>query len=505
MQKIAAIDTGSNALRLVVANLDETWRVEPVESVRIPVRLGQDVFTNSVLGEATIQQTVDAFTQFRRITDDFGVSRMRAVATSAVREAQNSEILIDRIARVSGINLEVISGEEEARLVHIAVANAMDLDDKRAVLVDIGGGSVEVTITKGGNILSTNSYNLGTVRLLQRLHWDNGALSTRTFSLLLHEYTEASRHRMEKDIGTEKVDMCIATGGNVEEIGKLRQKLFKRDNDRSVTMAELIELIERLSWMDDRERIQKLNLRPDRADVILPAAVVLHLVASIAGVKEIAIPNVGVKNGILLDMSRNMAQELHLPDRNQVWESAVRIGEKYHFDMEHASFVSKLAGQFFDQSRALHLLEEEQRLTLEIGALLHDIGHFINTVDHDQHGYYLLKANHIIGLSEHQQDMVACIVMFHRKGFPYEDKSIPLALSQKDRLTLTKLCALLRLADALDASHIQKINKATLNPQKTCWSLKLEGSSDLTLEKWSVLKRRTLFQEIFGSPLEIEE
>lgn len=505
MQKIAAIDAGSNALRLVVASLDDAWHVEPLETIRTPVRLGQDVFSKNFFQETTIEQAVDAFIQFRRIIDDFGVSRLRAVATSAVREAENSEILIDRIARASGIDLEVIKGEDEARLIHLAVADTLDMGEKRAVLVDIGGGSVEVTVTKGNKIISTNSLNLGTVRLLQRLNGEAGLQSPQRSGLFLREYTESARRRIEQQIGSEKFDLYIGTGGNIEEIGKLRPKLFKGDNDRSVSVGELDKLIDQLDQMSIQERIERLNMRPDRADVILPACLVLRLVAEIAGVEEILIPYVGLKNGLLLEMAQNMAQEKQLPDRDQVWESAMRIGRKYQFDLEHGSQISKLASRLFDQAEKLHHLNGEERLILEIGALLHDIGHFINTVDHDKHGYYLLKANHIIGLSERQQEMVASLVQFHRKGLPYRDETASTTLSQKDRLIVTKICAFLRLADALDVSHTQHVTDVILSQRNSDWSIRIVGPDDLTLEKWSVMKRGVLFQDIFGVSMNVED
>ncbi len=327
----------------------------------------------------------------------------------------------------------------------------------------------------------------------------------RDFGLLLREYTESARRRIEQEVGGEKFEVCVGTGGNVEEIGRLRQKFLMRDNDRFVTVDELDKLIDQLDGMSIQERIQRLNMRPDRADVILPASLVLRLVADIAGVKEILIPYVGLKNGVLLEMARSMAQENQLPNRYQVWESAMRIGRKYQFDLDHASSISKLAGRLFDQAMKIHLLDGEERLILEIGALLHDSGHFINTVDHDKHGYYILKANHIIGLSERQQEMVASLVLFHRKGIPYRDEAISPTLSQKDRLIVTKLCAFLRLADAMDASHTQRVTDATLSQVNSAWHIRLVGKGDLTLEKWSVLKRRTLFQDIFGVSLDVED
>jgi Exopolyphosphatase len=503
MQKIAAIDTGSNAIRLAVADLDDQWQVQPVETLRTPVRLGQDAFTNGVLQENTLQQAVDAFVQFRRIADDFGVSRIKAVATAAVREAQNSAILIDRIARASGIELEVISGEEEARLIYQAVMSVVDLEGKNALLVDIGGGSVEITLTKGTNILSTNSYAMGTVRLLQRLDWDAYSRNPKAFSQLVREYVDTVSRRIRQEIGSEKLDLCIGTGGNVEEIGKLRQRLFKGEDDRSVRVDELEKLIVQFSRMSYQDRIRKLGLRPDRADVILPATAVLRLVTNLAGVDEIMIPNVGLKNGLLLDMAAAMAQEIRLPKQEQVLASTIRLGQKYHFDQDHAAFVARMSLRLFDQLTKVHRLDGEERLVLESAAMLHDVGHYISTIDHDKHGQYILQANHLIGLSERQQEMVAAVVRYHRKGTPFLDGQIESALTQKDRRVVLMLTAILRLADSMDVSHNQRIADAQLNERSSGWVLKLMGKGDLSLEKWSVGKRSSLFQDVFGIPLEI--
>ena len=347
MLKISAIDVGSNAMRMVVGEVDESWRVNTIENIRLPVRLGQDVFSKGYLEEKTIQQTEEAFLRFKHVAESFNVHRMRAVATSAAREAANGDLLIDRVLRTSGIEIEIISGDEEARLIHSAVAHTLDLKDKRTLLIDIGGGSVEVTISTGRNIISTDSYNLGTVRLLEKL--DTKDKSKHPFGKLVREYAEAARYRIERDLGDEKIQICAGTGGNVEEIGRLRQKLFKAESAHFVTLEELEQLIERLDKMSYEERIHKLKLRPDRADVILPASIVLHLIASEAGVKQIAIPNVGLKDGILLDIAEELSKSLRPQRREQVWESALHMGRKYQFDEKHACLTAKLAARLFEQ------------------------------------------------------------------------------------------------------------------------------------------------------------
>lgn len=502
MLKISAIDVGSNAMRMAVGEVDDHWRVHVIENVRLPVRLGGDVFGQGVLQNETIQQAEEAFLRFKHLAETHGVQRLRAVATSAAREAVNGDLLMDRIRRTSGVELEIISGEEEARLIHQAVVHALRLKNKRTLLIDIGGGSVEVTVSNGQSIISTESYNMGTVRLLEKL--DDGKKPKHTFGKLVREYAEAARYRIERDLGDEKIQVCAGTGGNVEEIGRLRQKLFKGDSDRLITMSELEKLIERLSGMSVSERMRKLRLRPDRADVILPASIVLHMVAREAGVKQIAIPNVGLKDGILLDLAEDLSKGVRASRRDQAWESALHLGSKYRFDERHARLTAWLAYRIFEQTRPLHDLSNDDLLPLEIGSLLHDIGHFINSVDHDKHAFYLLSATRLIGLSQREQNIAANLVRYHRKRTPTTEDENFKALPPRDRSVVLKLCALLRLADSLDVSHTANVSDVTLRETKSGWRMRILGKDELLLENWSIAKRKSLFQEVFGVKLELE-
>jgi exopolyphosphatase/guanosine-5'-triphosphate,3'-diphosphate pyrophosphatase len=501
MVNISAIDVGSNAMRMVVGEVNETWQVRPVENIRLPVRLGQDVFDKGVLEEKTIQQTEEVFLRFKQMAENYNVHQLRAVATSAAREAANSDLLVDRVFQTSGIEIKIISGEEEARLIHAAVAHVLNLKDKRTLLIDIGGGSVEVTLSTGRNIISTDSYNMGTVRLLKKL---NGSKSKHPLGNLVREYVEAARYRIEQDLGDEKIQICAGTGGNVEEIGRLRQKLLKAESDRFITLEELEKLIERFERMTYEERMHKLKLRADRADVILPASIVLHLIAREAGVKQIMIPNVGLKDGILLDIAEDLSKSLRPRRREQAWESALHMGRKYQFNEKHARLASKLAARLFEQTKPLHNLNDENLLLLEIGALLHDIGHFINSADHEKHGAYLLSANPLIGLSQREQNIVANLVRYHRRQSPSTNDENFKSLPQKDRLIVTKLSVLLRLADSLDISHMENVNDVTLKESGSVWKMKVSGKKDQMLMKWAFDKRKSQFSEVFGVSLEMD-
>jgi exopolyphosphatase/guanosine-5'-triphosphate,3'-diphosphate pyrophosphatase len=344
---------------------------------------------------------------------------------------------------------------------------------------------------------------MGTVRLLKKLSDEKNAALP--FHKLVREYAEAARHRIDREIGSQKIDICVGTGGNIEEMGGLRQKLFKRENDRAITLEELDKLVETLSRMKVEERMRKFKLKPDRADVILPASIVLQMIAHEAKIKEVTIPNVGLKDGVLWDMAYRLQENTRVSPREQVWTSALRLGEKYHFDAEHAKVVAQHAASLFDQSHDLHNLNEESKLLLEVAALLHDVGHFISTVDHNRHGYYILKASPLVGLSEAQQNIVANIIQYHSKSIPsFQDDGFR-NLPPKDRIVVTELSALMRLADGLDVSHTGRVRNVQLDQQKNIWRLKLQGNGDLMLERWALEKRQRLFQDVFGVKFIIAE
>jgi exopolyphosphatase / guanosine-5'-triphosphate,3'-diphosphate pyrophosphatase len=498
---LAAIDAGSNAIRMLVSRLDNDGKLETLENIRLPVRLGQDAFTSRSFSEQTMQMAVDAFIRFRQVADLFEVQQVRAVATSAMREATNSDLLIDRIYRETGFSVETISGEDEARLIHLAVRHAVDLHGKIALLIDIGGGSIEVVLSDGENILSTESLDMGTVRLLSRLGGQDG--QHLPMSSLLREYAASAHQYIDREIGEYRVQVCVGTGGNLEEMGKLRKRVFNKRRSDVIALDEMERLIELFEAMSVEERMQKLGLNHDRADVILPAVIVLEMIIRQAGVKEVLIPGVGLKDGVLLEMAP-LAVGPRLPRRIQVMASVEQMGRKYVYDVEHATTTARLAARLFDQSLSLHHLTENERLLLEVAAMLHDIGHFINTIDHDQHGYYLLMHHPLIGLTTSEQEIVANLVYYHRKGTPSAADENLSTLPQKDRVIIAKLCAILRLADVLDTGHLRRIQDVILEHDRdTFWHLHLVSESEAMLERWGLSKRKSLFQDVFGVKLEV--
>jgi exopolyphosphatase/guanosine-5'-triphosphate,3'-diphosphate pyrophosphatase len=503
MPTLAAIDVGSNAMRLVVGSVNGDRKLEVLENVREAVRLGADVFTTGTISEGAIDRAIDAFVRFRDTISIHGANWTKAIATSATREAANRDMFIDRLAQASGIELNVIGGDEEARLIHLAVGSRINLKNKLAVLLDIGGGSAEITLVADGNILSTESYRMGSVRLLQLL--GEKKQGERQFNQLVHEYVEGLQKRFRKEIGKDKIDLFVGTGGNIETLGDLRREMLGREREGALTDSELDAMVKKLQNMTMEERISQLRLRPDRADVIVPAAIVLQSVLKQSGVAEVQIPRVGVKDGLFLDMVQELYGDKKVSPREQVMASAMQTGRKYSFDEQHATSVARYALELFDQTRSLHNLGLEQRLLLEVSALLHDIGNFVSLADHHKHTQYLLMANPVIGLNPSQMKIVANVARYHRKSMPKPQHEEYNALPSRDRVLVSKLAAILRLADAMDHEHGERIRTFVTEYKKPKFTIKLQGDGDLLLERWSLLKKSEMFEKVFSVKFGIEE
>jgi len=419
-----------------------------------------------------------------------------------MREAMNRDILLDRISQASGIEVEVISPEEEARLIHLAVRTQIPLKNQIALLVDIGGGSTEVTLASDEGVLSTESYTLGSVRLLRTM--GDHKKDERRAHELMREYVDATQKRIRREIGSRHIDLCIGTGGNVEVLGELRKEILGKDREGNLGAGELDRITKRLLSLSYAERVQQLQLRPDRADVIVPAALILRKILQVAGVDEIAIPRVGLKDGLLLDMIDEFYGERKSVRREQVIASAMQVGRKYQFDEQHAVTVSQLGVQLFDATRDLHKLGLDQRILLEVAALLHDIGMFLSASDHHKHTHYLLQTTPVVGLSTSQMAIVANVARYHRGALPKPQHEAYQALSSKERVIVSKLAAILRLADGMDHEHASRVQGFDTDFRKPKFILTLHGEGDLLLEKWALTKKSQMFEEVFNVRVTVE-
>ncbi len=306
MESLAAIDVGSNAIRLVIGGLDDHGDISVIKKVREPVRLGRDVFgPGCEISEKTRDKAIAAFVKFKNHLKENNVKHVKAVATSALREAKNRDQFVAHVKAASGIQIDIIDGVEEGRLIFSAVSHRVNLNDKVALLIDIGGGSVELTVADHGVAVATQSFKLGTVRLLQLI--EQRGLQEKNLRKLIDELLVPAREFLHKQTAQLHVDVAVGTGGNFETLGKLRVALLHKNSIFSMTAKEVGDLVEHLETMTVKERIQYLRLRPDRADVLIPAAHVTRAVMELVGTDVLAIPYVGLRDGILSDLGARIS------------------------------------------------------------------------------------------------------------------------------------------------------------------------------------------------------
>jgi exopolyphosphatase / guanosine-5'-triphosphate,3'-diphosphate pyrophosphatase len=315
---IAAIDIGSNGIRLVIASILGERQIVPIKVLRARVRIGKDTFSSGRISPETAKRVLKAFTKFRKLLRKYKVSQYRAVATSAVREALNQKAFLEYIFRQSGIKPLVIDGKEEGRLIFEAISNHVDLRHEQAVLIDIGGGSVEVTVAINGVIKAIKSLPLGTVRLLSSVPVDSPQAIQLRIQKFFQKFDSALKILFRKFLNRNRPLLVIGSGGNMEALLKLRQTLLKKNSSTVLSLSELDAIISRLKRFTVQERVEIFKLRPDRADVIIPASLTVRELLTRLRADRILIPCVGLKEGVLLDLARDLNAKRE-PRKHILW------------------------------------------------------------------------------------------------------------------------------------------------------------------------------------------
>lgn len=296
LQRFAAIDVGSNAIRMVISD----WNGKAFQAIhkyRFPIRLGAEVFEKGKISARVLRASARTFEKFAKVAKKYKTQRIRAIGTSALREAKNQAAFVELIRRKSGIKIEVVSGIKEAAFIYRAVQKEVGLKGQRALLIDIGGGSVELTFVENGKPTATHSFPFGTVRTLELMK--KRKLEESQLSLVIGEYIKPLSEFIHKHSAGKSLDFAVGTGGNFETLGKLKSQIVGKLSKSELNDAELDLVIHKLKSMNLKDRIEKLQMRPDRADVVLPAALVIQATMKQASVKHLLIPGVGLKDGVL--------------------------------------------------------------------------------------------------------------------------------------------------------------------------------------------------------------
>ncbi len=502
MARFAAIDVGSNAMRARIVELDRVrgaasaGAFRELASQRAPLRLGRDVFRLGALSPRAIAATCDALRRVRDAMDDARVEVYRAVATSAVREAKNGAVLVERAEREAGVRLEIIEGVEEARLVALAVERRLELAERSALLVDVGGGSTEVTLVQRGHTRWSQSLQVGTVRLLEAFGSEGGAWTPKQLAMLDRQIDRALVEA-PRELSSGNVDLLVGTGGNVDSLAVLCPA--PTPDGTGVDVGRMRALLVTIAPLTAEARAERYALRPDRADVIVPAAAILLRLAERLRIGTIAAPGVGLKEGILEEIAaRHFSRWDTGAEEQLVLEAALRLGRRYRFDEPHGLLVANAAATLFDALTSKHGLARRDRLLLHTGALLHDVGDFVRYEGHHKHGQYLIEHGDLMGLTPVERRVVACLARYHRKGPPDPAHEGYGALGRDDRQRVRVLTALLRIADALDREHRGKVKAVRPVVERGKLVVRVDAETSIDLEEWTLAHKAGLFREVFG-------
>lgn len=509
---VAVLDMGATAIRMLVAELVPGEPPRILEEASRAVLLGKDAFTSGRLGASTIEATLRALEGFRRIMDAYGVVRYRAVATSAVREAVNRDTFLDRVRLRAGIEVEVIDGSEENRLSYLAVREALSghesMTEGDALLVEVGGGSAELSYLRKGEPAYSGIYALGAVRMRQNLAAFHGSHEQR--ARLFHRTVRNIVEDIRRELPLREARYFLATGGDArfaadqisaEPIGGADG----RHAARAIPRERFLSFCEETVALDDEQLVEAYRLPLSEVETLAPALIVYRELLLETQAATVLVPQATLRAGLLLDMSRTDAGQGAEDFSRQVLASAEALGERFHYDARHARQVARLATSLFDDLRAEHGLQARDRLRLEVAALLHDIGIFVNLRGHHKHAQYILSVSEIFGLSRDDMAIISNVARYHRRAAPNKSHLPYMALDSAARVEVNKLAAILRVANALDADHLQKVKAVKVLREDDHWVLEVEGGGDLTLERLAALARADLLTEVFGRRVSFRE
>ncbi len=503
-QLVAVIDIGSSAIRLVVAEIEADGTVHELEQLEQPLDLGRDVFRRGRVRRKTLARLLAVLRDYRRVIDGYGVERVRAIATSALREASNRDLLLDQLHLRHGLDVEVIGPAFEKRLLFLGVRDELaahfDLQGSNALIVEVGGGSTEITLLERGEIVASQTLPLGSVRL-QEIVPDHQGPHDAVLRLRRRHVRQAVR-RVAAGLPLDRVDLFVAVGGEVRFVLH-RQQPDHPQGHGVLAAADFAAFVKRIRSSPPEELSRELGMPWPKAEAFVPALLVYDYLLRRTEAEQLVVPMSSIRTGILRELAAELGGHRTGELGQLVRTSALNLGRRFHFDEQHASQVARLALQLFDQLRDLHGLERRERLLLETAALLHDIGTFIHHLDHDRHGEYLVSASEVFGLGHREHALVASIVRHHRMGVP--DHSDPgfAALSRVERLLVLKLTAILRLADVLDRRAQSELDSVLVLPGAKRVRLRVRPQVDLYYERAALPDKAALFEDIFGVPVEL--
>ena len=498
---MAVIDIGAIGIRILVAEVQPSGDFRVVDRAERPVGLGRDVFTSGTISREAMTQSLEILRRFREMLDGWKISRrnVKVVATSALREARNRDTFVDRVELRTGLKISIIEGVEANRLTYIAVRHALadqqGLARSNSMIIEVGGGSTEIMLLEHGHMVAAHSLAVGTVRMEPQLK--NVFGSADQLLQFLEENVRTTTEILNSEMQLRNVRSFFAVGGDArlaaQQVGETTGE------HTSVISREAFEAFcDRIQSLSVEGCVRELGIPYADAESLIPALLINRMLLKETAATRIVVPDVSIRDGVLLSLAQGPDPELQREFNEQVVASALSLGRKYRFDERHARHVTRLALRLFDELQAEHGLDPFHRLLLRVAALLHDIGVFIAATGHHKHGQYLVASSEIFGLDRDDIAVISNVVRYHRKSMPTPTHVSYVSLPRSRRIVVLKLAAILRVADALDRGHKQRVRRFEIEKREDELVLHCEARGDTSVERFGIALKADMFEEVFG-------
>jgi len=507
MKRLAVIDIGTNSIHMVLAEIGKNFSYKVVDRIKEMARLGDGTFTSHRLSQEAMDRGLAVLKRFSLLAKNKGFDTILPVATSAIREAKNGGDFLKLVRKELRLRVRVITGEKEARLIYFGVRHSMDLSESSAMIVDIGGGSIELMACTPKRLKFVRSLKLGAIRLK-----DQYLTTDPPDKKMIQRMEDVVRQTLKKSLLKKKVHslgLLVATSGMA---GNLAEIIYLARTGRALSQIDMalidlkeIKEVEQLLRIKDMEgRLKISGLDPRRVDTLYPGVFVLRVLMECLGMKQVRISDKALREGVIYDFiqqhQEGLKAEQEIPNvrRRQI----LLLARRYQYPKVHSLHTAKLALSLFDQTKSIHGMGEAEREWLEYAALLHDIGHHIQENQHHKHTYYLIMHADLPGFSSDEIGVLANVARYHRRGFPKAGHRGFKLLNSGQRKTVFALSAILRIADGLDRSHFSVVKSVKVELGKSL-RLHVAFRYDPELELWTTERRKRLFEKIFHCQVEL--
>jgi len=507
--RLAAIDIGTNSVHMIVVRVRPDFSFEIVDREKEMVRLGAGGLDGKKLTPEAMTAALQALSKFARLAHSHDVDQILAVATSAVREAENGGAFLKQIERRTGIRARIITGTEEARLIHLAAVYGVDTP-KPAVVIDIGGGSVEITRGTGHQVDVARSFKLGVIRLTERFV-DSDPISSRD-ERKMTKFIREEVNRYVDNIVEIGFDRVIGTSGTILSLGSVataveRGSVPQEVRNLRVSSKSIRRLRKMTVEMDLEERMRLPGLDPRRADLMTAGVILLDTLLKRLEADEITLCDLALREGVVLDYINGHRKDIKridsYPDVRR--RSVIELAERCDWEADHSRQVAAIALTLFDYTKRIHGLGDKEREWLEYAGFLHDIGNHISYGKHHRHSHYLIKNGDLRGFEPEEIDMIALLTRYHRRATPKPDHPGMTELNKDERKTVEILSAFLRLAETLDRSRHGVIRGVEARERLGELRVKVQAVGDAELEVWAAHKQLEALGEALGKKARIEK